>query len=787
MKKAAVLLLFLLPIIFVACGGVSATQVERELYSKIDKGDVAGALALIADDAVFEVLGCPQGGCKGKEAIKGVLEGIAAQHPTHTIKSSKDSKNTATTQVEVVVDFAKAAGVQRIVANVKLELKGDKISYSQAQFDTNDQQTATAANYLRLSGIHRQAVEAVNREDLAGIIGLFTDDAVFVGGPLCQTADPCMGKAAIEKGLSPAVASHLRINVTELQVSGNSLATREEHRSDATRAAGVERSISKATVTFTGDKVSRVVVESDTSDPQTATAANFGKLSSLLRQHYEAVNKGDVAAAVAFFTDDAEMVRTAFCPAAKPCVGKAEIQKQVDSEVRDQIRYTLTNIQVSGDTVTARAERRGKSEQNAGVERSIQTDTVTFSSDKISRSRTERDLSDSQTATLSNFGRIAGLNRRREDAIQRGDVAAVMASFTDDAVFEGFGLCAKAQCAGKAAIQKEMERQVADKTKFGEVPGTARVSGNILTGKREIRSDLIQAAGVERVLVSLTYEVPKDKITSLRYALDATDPQTATYLKAGILRQLYDVGNRGDVAVTAAFFTADATLLRGGCNPQAPCVGTAAIQRQLEREPTLQFRYSVINVQVSGDSATGRVEFRNINIKNAGQERVIENVTVTFKGDKISRLVHALDLSDSQTAAFANFRRMATINSRYTDALSIGNVAGTMAALTEDAVVEGYGLCASVPCAGKAAVQKEVERQVADKTKIATVGGTARVTGDTWTGRVEVRSDSIRAAGVERIIAAATVEAKGDKVSLVRWVPDTTDPQTATYLKGQVK
>ena len=57
-----------LAIFVVGCSSkVSATVVERDLYAKIDKGDVAGAAALVTDDTVFEVLGCPAGGCKGRD------------------------------------------------------------------------------------------------------------------------------------------------------------------------------------------------------------------------------------------------------------------------------------------------------------------------------------------------------------------------------------------------------------------------------------------------------------------------------------------------------------------------------------------------------------------------------------------------------------------------------------------------------------------------------------------------------------------------------------------------
>ena len=76
MKRSLVFLTLLLLVIFVACRGVSATQVERELYSRIDKGDVAGALALITDDAVFLVKQSP--GCAGVDKGRTSIARIAA-------------------------------------------------------------------------------------------------------------------------------------------------------------------------------------------------------------------------------------------------------------------------------------------------------------------------------------------------------------------------------------------------------------------------------------------------------------------------------------------------------------------------------------------------------------------------------------------------------------------------------------------------------------------------------------------------------------------------------------
>jgi len=42
-----------------------------------------------------------------------------------------------------------------------------------------------------------------------------------------------------------------------------------------------------------------------------------------------------------------------------------------------------------------------------------------------------------------------------------------------------------------------------------------------------------------------------------------------------------------------------------------------------------------------------------------------------------------------------------------------GNVTGLLAFLTDDAVMDGLGLCAQSPCVGKDAIRKEFERRVA--------------------------------------------------------------------------
>ncbi|MBI4505163.1 MAG: nuclear transport factor 2 family protein, partial [Chloroflexi bacterium] len=78
----------------------------------------------------------------------------------------------------------------------------------------------------------------------------------------------------------------------------------------------------------------------------------------------------------------------------------------------------------------------------------------------------------------------AALIRQYFEARDRGDVAATMAFYADDAVLEGAGLCSPNRCAGKAAIQREIERQVAAKVQTTITD--SQVSGNAVTVRLEL-------------------------------------------------------------------------------------------------------------------------------------------------------------------------------------------------------------------------------------------------------------------------------------------------------------
>jgi hypothetical protein len=122
----------------------------------------------------------------------------------------------------------------------------------------------------------------------------------------------------------------------------------------------------------------------------------------------------------------------------------------------------------------------------------------------------------------------ASLAERDLAAESRGDVAAALALYSDDAIVQYGGLC-WTPCVGKPAIQKELERRVEAKNRWTIVG--KYVSGNVAVVKTELRIGFIEPSGVERVIVWCIYETKGDKIAVVTLAGQRTDPQTARFIQ----------------------------------------------------------------------------------------------------------------------------------------------------------------------------------------------------------------------------------------------------------------
>jgi len=116
-----------------------------------------------------------------------------------------------------------------------------------------------------------QELQFTNNVD--GALALLSDDAVVSGRGLC--ANPCTGKAAIRPEILRAAASGTRSTIVNLGMSPGKVDTRQESRSAAIRAAGVERIINVVAFELKDDKISAIRVTMDRTDPQTAAFLDF--------------------------------------------------------------------------------------------------------------------------------------------------------------------------------------------------------------------------------------------------------------------------------------------------------------------------------------------------------------------------------------------------------------------------------------------------------------------------------------------------------------------------------
>ncbi|HLH25973.1 MAG TPA: tetratricopeptide repeat protein [Chloroflexota bacterium] len=123
----------------------------------------------------------------------------------------------------------------------------------------------------------------------------------------------------------------------------------------------------------------------------------------------------------------------------------------------------------------------------------------------------------------------AGVREQFFAARNHGDVAAMLALFTDDAVLEGVP---GTRAVGRPAIQQVLETDAVSGTRITVLD--AQVAGNAETGHYEDRADAVQASGADRIRGSYRLETRDGRIALYHEEADFSDPQTVQYLRAGM-------------------------------------------------------------------------------------------------------------------------------------------------------------------------------------------------------------------------------------------------------------
>jgi LPXTG-motif cell wall-anchored protein len=176
-------------------------------------------------------------------------------------------------------------------------------------------------------------------------------------------------------------------------------------------------------------------------------------------------------------------------------------------------------------------------------------------------------------------------------------------------------------------------------------------------------------------------------VALLAFALTAFSSMALAQADPGALyRQWLEAQNRGDVEAQLALLTDDAVLDSQG-TPCTPCVGKDAIRRELERRAGASVADTIVDQQVSGNTATTRFENRGALAAAAGVERLIRITTVEVRGDRIAVVRGRLDTGDPQTARAVAFQQAQAAAQRAPAQLPRTGEAGTLLQLLVLALV----------------------------------------------------------------------------------------------------
>ena len=103
---------------------------------------------------------------------------------------------------------------------------------------------------------------------------------------------------------------------------------------------------------------------------------------AVFRQAIDARNRGDIAAMMALFTDDAVREDGSCQP---PCVGLAAVRRSFQKNIDEHFQAKLTSVQVAGGTVTATGEISSDAFRARGIEKRTTSYTVKLRGGKIVR------------------------------------------------------------------------------------------------------------------------------------------------------------------------------------------------------------------------------------------------------------------------------------------------------------------------------------------------------------------------------------------------------------------
>jgi ketosteroid isomerase-like protein len=229
---------------------------------------------------------------------------------------------------------------------------------------------------------------ALNAGDVNAAMACFADDAVVKLVPALPPGSPdtYSGAEAIGAWFESLVAGNFEIDVEVLDVDGDTVTTRTSTWMDATREMGVAPLVATETYTIRDGKIrgfTWAISEESMASVQAAMAPPSPQ--EVLAEMAAALNRGDVDAAVAFFTEDAVVKLVPALPPGSPDTysGAEEIRGWFEELVAGNFEIDVEVLDVEGDTVTTRTSTWMDATREMGVAPLVATETYTIRDGKI--------------------------------------------------------------------------------------------------------------------------------------------------------------------------------------------------------------------------------------------------------------------------------------------------------------------------------------------------------------------------------------------------------------------
>jgi hypothetical protein len=129
-----------------------------------------------------------------------------------------------------------------------------------------------------------------------------------------------------------------------------------------------------------------------------ASAVAVGDLRAVIVAHLDALNRGDVSAAMSYYADDARSEGTASCT---PACGKAGIEADVRRGLAIRPTFKVVSLRETQSGMGyGKAEVRSDTFRACGVTRAVLSFTTTLVGDKIFRETVDFDVTDAETVRL---------------------------------------------------------------------------------------------------------------------------------------------------------------------------------------------------------------------------------------------------------------------------------------------------------------------------------------------------------------------------------------------------